>query len=131
MKRLFLLLLASVIPIILIAETIPYDQNFEVIMVSKEYIVYGQSCTDCTIVWSVLFHNSASEGRCFEFVIIFKKGRKVLIEVGASGKIGPNSLLEYEDVTEVDYLGCEEDFECRIDKMDLIIVESTPCGEPE
>lgn len=126
MKRVIILLIFS---LFLIGETRPYDENREIILVSKEFVAYGQSCTDCTIVFKGVFYNSTGKTRCFDFVVIFKKGGTPFASSNYIGKAGPYEIVKIEKVFDVDYVGCKESYGCGADRMDIKITGVVICPE--
>ncbi|MBN1572147.1 MAG: hypothetical protein JW984_03005 [Deltaproteobacteria bacterium] len=124
MKRLIVLLIFS---ILLVPEARPYDENRDIIMVSKEFVAYGQSCTDCTMVLKGVFYNTTGKTRCFDFEVTFKKGAVPFASVKFSEKAPPYGIVKVEKVFEVDYLGCKEGHGCGADRMDLVITNVAIC----
>jgi len=107
----------------------PFDDNREVIMVSKKFHAYGHSCTDCKIVLNVVFYNSSGNTRCFDFVATFKKGGSPYASSKYSEKVGPYKILKIEKVFKVDYVGCKESYGCGADRMDIKIDNVVLCPE--
>ena len=126
MKRLVILLIFS---FLVAAEARPYDDNSEIMVVSKEYVAYGQSCTDCTMVLKGVFYNTTGKTKCFDFEVTFKKGAVPFAVAKYRGKAGPYEIVKIEKVLEVDYLGCKEGYGCTADLMDLTITNVVVCPE--
>lgn len=126
MKRLIVLLIFS---FFLIADARPFDGNSEVIMTSKHFDAYGQSCTDCKIVFNVVFYNTSGNTRCFDFEVTFKKGGKPYASSKYMEKVGPYKILKIEKIVKVDYVGCKENYGCGADRMDIKIDNVVLCSE--
>ncbi|GEM_PF-2661897 len=126
MKRLVILVIFS---FLVAAEAMPYDDNREIMVVSKEFVAYGQSCTDCTIVLKGVFYNNTGKTKCFDFEVTFKKGAVTFAGAKYRGKAGPYEIVKIEKVFEVDYLGCKEGHGCGADRMDLTITNVVICPE--